>query len=196
MTGYEQSSLMVGVVALLLSLFNSYWIHLRKGRVWATAPSQFSLRPHKSNNSTASIIIQTLIHSTGAAKVVIDQLYCEIERVGYTQAFTTWQTAGKENAIQRRSGLVVDSQGADEAFCFFVTPGTEEFNFVPGDHHLRLKAKRADKPRARVIFEAKFNLSQNDIEILKQSGAIQFFRDPTHGNFVKLGWNSDGSLVR
>lgn len=79
---------------------------------------------------------------------------------------------------------------------FFVTPGTEEFKFTAGEYQLKLFVKTAGQKNERTIFDTKFTLIQKDIDLLTNSGAVQFFRHPTADRFIKLHHGSDGKMNR
>lgn len=156
-------------IALILSLFNFWYMFLRKGKVELTRPMFIAFSKEKNK---PKIYLRALIFSTSKRGHIIENMFIKVN-IGsrITKTFCIW--AYGEQSLARGSGIFIEEQGSIFNH-HFLLPYDESCEFIDGDYELQIYASILGKKKYILLKSLKLVLDKEQAKALKEDKALYF----------------------
>lgn len=143
----EVISILISVIALLVSLITLWLTRYRKGAIKMTKPTVIFFGPDGSGKEHNKIFIRTLLYSTSDRGQYIENMYIRLSRGEMSQNFNIW-VYGDKNNLARGSGLFISKDGLAADHHFLLPNDSLSFIFKQGDYKLEVYVELVnEKPR-------------------------------------------------
>lgn len=169
----EVISILISVIALLVSLITLWLTRYRKGTVKMTKPTVIFFGPDGSGKEHNKIFIRTLLYSTSDRGQYIENMYIKLSRGETIQNFNIW-VYGDRNNLARGSGLFISKDGLAANHHFLLPNDSSDFMFKQGDYKLEVYVELVNE-KPRKIYSQDLAVSDTQAEaLLTQEAGIYF----------------------
>jgi hypothetical protein len=133
----EIVSIVISVVALILSLATAWLTLFRQGTVKMTQPTVIFFGPDGSGGSL-KIFLRTLIYSSAKRGQIVENMYIKLRHGESSQNFSVWVYGDKTEGLARGSGLFVSEEGIACNHHFLLPQDGTGFEFLEGEQALEV----------------------------------------------------------
>ncbi len=177
-------SLIVAVVAILISAITAYLTVIHQGRLRMTVPSMvvFAYDQHSSGRLEPKVMVRCLLFSTGRRGNVVETLFARLRYANTVLDLDTWGLAKDGSILSRGGGLFVGQDGVPAWHHLVALPG-EAFRFGTGAYQLEVLARVHGIGEAVVLWSAFLVVPSSCVPCDDGSTALWFSRRPTTGEF-------------
>jgi hypothetical protein len=169
----EVISILISVIALLVSFITLWLTRYRKGTIKMTKPTVIFFGPDGSGKEQNKIFIRTLLYSTSDRGQYIENMYIKLSRGEMTQNFNIW-VYGDRDSLARGSGLFISKEGLAANHHFLLPNDSLSFAFQPGDYRLEVYAELVNS-KPRKIHTQNLTVSEAQAEALLTKEAGVYF---------------------
>jgi hypothetical protein len=169
----EAISILISVIALLVSLITLWLTRYRKGTIKMTRPTVIYLGPDGSGNEHNKIFIRTLLYSTSDRGQYIENMYIKLSRGEMTQNFNIW-VYGDQHNLARGSGLFVSKDGLATNHHFLLPNDSLSFTFKQADYKLEVYAELVNHKPEKIYTQALTISDAQAAALLTQEAGIYF----------------------
>jgi len=155
----EQASIIISVVALLISVATFWLTRLRKGTIKMTKPTVIFFGPDGPGADLNKIFIRTLLYSTSDKGQYIENMYVKLTRGETVQNFNVWVYVDKHDGISRGSGLFVSKNGLASNHHFLMPKDGSNFDFTKGSYTVEVFVELVNTKPQRIYTQ---NLTIDD----------------------------------
>ncbi len=160
----EAISILVSVVALVISALTAWLTLLRKGNIKMTQPTMIAFvheAPRDDQEKYApKVYLRTLLYSTAPHGHVLENMYIRLRRDETAQNFSLW-VYDTERGVVRGSGLFVGNQGIALNH-HFLPPDDTEYFFVAGDYFIEVYVNVVGHKKAKLLHTVRLSLKLGD----------------------------------
>lgn len=131
-------SLILSLLALVVSAATAWLTLLRRGTVKMTQPTTIYFGPDSSRSeheSPPKVYLRTLLYATATRGCIIESMFVRLRRAESTQAFNVWVYG--DDRLKRGSGLFIPEGGITTNHHFLLPFGGTEYAFLPGDYRTK-----------------------------------------------------------
>jgi hypothetical protein len=163
----DSISLMISVLALIISAITAWLTFFRRGTVKMSQPTIIFFGPDGSRFSTElpKIYLRALLFSTSKRGRVIESMHVALSRNETHQNFNIW-VYGDEKLV-RGSGLFVGETGVATSHHFLTPHDGSSFRFTEGDYRLDVFVRLYGERRQKLLFSQKLVISPDIATRLK-----------------------------
>jgi hypothetical protein len=167
----ELISLIISIVALIVSVVTFWLTRLRRGVIKMTKPTVIFFGPDRSVES--KVFIRTLLYSTSDRGQYIENMYLRLNRKGWSQDFNVW-VYGEPTSLARGSGLFVSKHGLATNHHFLLPKDGSSFKVKSGDYKLEVYAELVGRKPRRVYTQNLVVTQAQEKELLEKDAGIYF----------------------
>ena len=170
-------SLLISILALVVSVFTAWLTLLRKGTVLMTKPTVIYFGPDGGSNaddrSGLKVYLRTLLYSTSKRGRIIESMYVRLRRGETSQNFNIWVYGDKQ--LIRGSGLFVSESGVAANHHFLLPPDGTAFQFLSGKYTLDVFISLVGEHTSRLLHSVQLEVSAEHASSLSQSDFGLYF---------------------
>jgi hypothetical protein len=170
-------SIVIALVALVVSLMSAWLTWFRKGELRMTQPTVVFFGPDGRSSSNRrkhlKVFLRTLLYSTAHRGQTIESLYVTLQRGKFRQNFSIWVYGDKQ--LARGSGLFIPSEGVACNHHFLLPEDGDKFKLESGEYILRLYAKQVDSSAPKELTLLRLRITKEQAHELQDSDAGIYF---------------------
>lgn len=164
------ASLIVSVLALLVSGSVAWATLFRRGRVLATKPTQIYFGPDGVDRGW-KVVVQTLVYCTARTGRIIEAMWVRVRRGDVAQTFGVWVLRRGEKELTRGCGLHVGAEGVASAHHFLLENDSPEWKFLAGRYEVEMFARMVGESRPHRLVHLTLDVTEEQAaEISRASG--------------------------
>ncbi len=165
-------SLIISVLALIVSVVTFYLTRIKRGTIKMTKPTVVFFGPDSPGASLNKIFIRTLLYSTSDKGQYIENMYIKLRRGEVIQDFNIW-VYGDQNLV-RGSGLFVDKHGFTANHHFLTLKDGSDFIFKKGEYLLEVFAEIVNQ-KPKKIYSQKLLIDEKQGKSIASKNAGIYF---------------------
>lgn len=119
------------------------------------------------------IFLRSLLYSTSKRGLVVENMFCKLQRGEVTQTFSIW--AYGEKGLVRGSGLFVGAEGVAHSHHFLPPSDGSTFKFLPGEYVMQVYATLVGRSRPLLLTELGVSLSESHAQALQDNEVSVWF---------------------
>ena len=177
---YATVSLVVAILALLISGLTAWLTLLKRATVKMTQPTVIYFGPDGDgarDRSSLKVYLRTLLYATAKRGCIVESMFVRLRRGETAQNFNVW-VYGDERLI-RGSGLFVPEAGLTTNHHFLLPSDGTTFTFLPGAYTVELLASVVGEKSARTLKSIRLAVStEQSAELLEPKRGIYFDWSP------------------
>ncbi|MGP8214846.1 MAG: hypothetical protein ACLQQ4_04720 [Bacteroidia bacterium] len=165
-------SIIIALIALLISSLTFWLTRIRKGTVKMTRPTIIFFGPDGGGEKHNKVFIRTLLYSTSDRGQYVQNMFIRLQRGESVQNFNVWVYDDK--GLVRGSGLFVNKNGIACNHHFLLPKDGSNYSFLSGDYILQVYVETVDES-PMMIFEQKLHLPKEFQEEMTTKKAGTYF---------------------
>lgn len=170
----EQASLIISIVALLISLITFWFSRIQKGSIKMTKPTVIFFGPDGPSADLNKVFIRTLLYSTADKGQYIENMYVKLTRGETTQNFNVWVYGDDHAGLSRGSGLFISKTGLASNHHFLMPKDGSKFEFTCGQYTLDIYAEMVDS-KPQKIYSQNLNINEQQAsQLINHQAGIYF----------------------
>lgn len=143
----EKTSLIISIIALVISLTTFYLARIRRGTIRMTKPTVIFFGPDGPGEDLKKIFIRTLLYSTSDRGQYIENMFIKLRKGGSVQNFNIWVYGDKDH-LARGSGLFVSKHGITSNHHFLMPKDGTNYEFQKGNYTVEVFVEMVnDRPK-------------------------------------------------
>ena len=171
----DQISLIISIVALLISIGTFWLTQIRKGTIKMTRPTVIFFGPDGPNEDLKKIFIRTLLYSTSEKGQYIENMYIKLTHDEREQNFNIWVYGDQQEGLSRGSGLFIGKNGLASNHHFLMSKNGSNFDFKKGDYILEVYVELVNNKNPKKIYTQKLIIDEEqEIELADKNSGIYF----------------------
>lgn len=175
----ERISLIVSIVALVISSVTFWLIRIRVGAIKMTKPTVIFFGPDGPGADLNKVFIRTLLYSTSDKGQYIENMYIKLRRGETIQNFNIWVYGDKHEGLSRGSGLFVSKNGLVSNHHFLMPKDGSNFKFLKGTYLLEVFVELVDS-RLKKIYTQNLTINEaQEKELADKNAGIYFDWEPS-----------------
>jgi hypothetical protein len=111
------------------------------------------------------VFLRALLYSTSKRGLVVENMFCKLQRGEATQTFSIWAYGDK--GLVRGSGLFVGVEGVAYYHHFMPPSDGSTFEFLPGEYVIQVYASLVGRSRPLLLTEVRLSLSEPQAQALR-----------------------------
>ncbi len=172
----ELISIVISLVALIVSIITAWLTLFQKGELRMTQPTVIFFGPDSGRpdrKPRSKVFLRTLLYSTAHQGQIVESLHVNLQRSESKQNFSIWVYG--DDRLARGSGLFVPAEGIVCNHHFLLPEDTTDFRFVAGDYVLRVYAKKVGSATPKELATIRLHISESNAKALKDQDAGIYF---------------------
>jgi hypothetical protein len=154
-------SLVLSVLALIVSATTAWLTLLRRATVRMTQPTTIYFGPDSSRHAAhPKVYLRTLLYATAKRGCILESMFVRLRRDGETQAFNVWVYG--DDKLRRGSGLFIPDTGVTTNHHFLLPRVATDYTFLPSSYELEVLCSVVGDHSVRML--ANFALSVTEPE--------------------------------
>lgn len=174
---FEISSVIISLLALVISLLTARLTLFQRGTVRMTQPTVIFLGRDgpsaREGPRPPKVFLRTLLYASSQRGRIVESMYVRLLRAETGQTFSIWVYG--EDSLARGSGLFVDRSGVVCNHHFLLHEDGTTFQFLPGDYDLEIYASLVGDDHAVKLFSTRLTISDQDAEQLRSPDVGIYF---------------------
>lgn len=172
-----QASIVISVLALVISALTAWLTLFRRGTVKMTQPTVIYFGPDRGRHGEISpppkVFLRTLLFSTSKRGRVIESMHASLARNETIQNFNIWVYG--DDKLVRGSGLFVGETGVSANHHFLTPKDGNHFRFLAGRYRLEVFAKILGDKQQTLLFNQEIEVTQDIATQLQEPLAGLYF---------------------
>jgi len=165
-------SVIVSLLALVISVITAWLTLLRKGTVRMTQPTLVFFGPD-GPSGPPKIFLRTLLYSTAKRGQIIENMFIKVRRGESVQNFNIWVYG--DGTMARGSGVYVGEEGVACNHHFLLPKDGTRYEFVAGDYNVEVFASLVGQSKPDPLYRFRLSLSEAQATAMKDKTAGVFF---------------------
>jgi len=168
----EQATLIISIVAIILSAITFWLTRVKKGAVKMTKPTVIFFGPDGPGADHKKVFIRTLLYSTSDQGQYIQNMFIRLHKGESIQNFNVW--VYDNNGLVRGSGLFIDKSGIACNHHFLMPKDGTSYDFLAGEYLVEVFVETV-KRNPKKIFQQQLIISESQEEQMKEKKAGMYF---------------------
>jgi len=169
----EIGTLVISALALGISFYSLYKIHLQRGKVISSRPTKLFLFYPQDETERTGLQMTCFLYSTGSQGRVVEQLFVDLKAGENNRKFNVW-FAGSSTSRNQIGGLTVPKNGVSLDNLFFTSVGSEKLKYEVGKLKVNLLARIVGMKEVQVLSSTNVELTVLQVEALEAGKLVCF----------------------
>ena len=174
----ETVSLVISIIALILSTVTTWLTLFRRGTVKMTQPTVIffghdSSRTASPRTASPKIFLRSLLFSTSQRGRVIESMYVTLLHNNVLHAFNIWVYG--DDKLSRGSGLFIGETGVAANHHFLISAESSQFRFSEGEYQLEVFVRLYGARKQRLLFAYTLSISSEQAKQLSDTDTGLYF---------------------
>lgn len=168
----ENVSILISVLALVISGLTAWFTLLRRGIIRMTQPTLVFFGPD-GQNGPPKVFLRTLLYSSAKRGQIVENMFVRLHRSESAQNFSIWVYG--DSSLSRGSGLFVGENGVTCNHHFLLPKNGSRFEFLSGEYTVETYASLVGRKKPILLNEIRLNVLPEQAEAMKMKNAGVFF---------------------